>query len=264
MTLTVGWRLPDFARALPCAYCEPTPQVRKLRPETGMPPTRALRKVRFRSPRVLQVHRESAVLPPPCCVTLEKSPDLSGPQFLHLESGGGKANSWSQLLDRAPARPPAHAALDSAPSSEQGSIPTLQDRRGWKPPHLQPNGPASRGSAPDSREQTLLGNFWGCHQDKRARLPASEQVAAGWVRTCVSTPKRARTLSLSVTPYGPAHRCPLPSEAPAGPGGAGPAHAERRGVRAAPPPVVRVTWSQAEDIQAPPPLLPPWTPRWPH
>lgn len=101
---------PDSVRALPRGYCEPTPQVRKLRPETGMPPARALRKVRFRSPRVLQVHPESAVSPPPCCVTLEKSPDLSGPQFLHLQSGGGKAllrlhmaNYWTEHWVQRPA-----------------------------------------------------------------------------------------------------------------------------------------------------------------
>ena len=81
--LTVGCRLLGFLRALPGGYWEPTPQVRN-RPETGMPPSLALGKVRFGSLRVLQVHLVSAVLPPPCCVTLEKSPDLSGPQFLHL------------------------------------------------------------------------------------------------------------------------------------------------------------------------------------
>ena len=102
---------PDFVRALPCGYCEPTPQVRKLRPERGMPPARALRKVRFRSPGVLQVHPESAVSPPPYCVTLEKSPDLSGPQFLHLQNGGGKAllrlrgaNYWTERWARRLAR----------------------------------------------------------------------------------------------------------------------------------------------------------------
>lgn len=60
-------------------------------------------------------------------------------------------------------------------------------------------------------------------------------------------------------PYGAAHRCPLPSKAPAGPGGAGPACAEHLrggGVRAAPSPVVRLTGSQAGDTQAPPPPPP--------
>lgn len=82
--LSVGCRLLGFLTALPGGYCEPTPQVRKLRPETGMPPSLALGKVRFGSLSVLQVHLVSAVLPPPCCVTLGKSPDLSGAQFLHL------------------------------------------------------------------------------------------------------------------------------------------------------------------------------------
>lgn len=67
--LTVGCRLLGFLTALPGGYCEPTPQVRKLRPEMGMPPSLALGKVRFGSLRVLQVHLVSAVLPPPCCVT---------------------------------------------------------------------------------------------------------------------------------------------------------------------------------------------------
>lgn len=110
-----------------------------------------------------------------------------------------------------------------------------QDRHVWKPPHLQSNGPAPRGSAPAIREQTLLGNFWGCHQDERARLPASEQVATSWVRTCVSTSERARTLSLSVTPTGqPTAALSLPRPLLAQAGQGLPTQSAR-GVRAAPP-----------------------------
>lgn len=144
----------------------------------------------------------------------------------------GGANYWTEPspgLQPTPGwtlPPPWSRAPPPAPSTGASG-----SRHTCSPMALHPGG-LQPGSAPASREQTLLENSWDCNQDKRARLPASEQVAAGWVQTCMSTSKWARTLSVSMTPTGqpttalslPRPRWPrrgraCPRRVPAGAGG---------------------------------------------
>lgn len=224
MTLTVGWRLPDFARALPCGYCEPTPQVRKLRPETGMPPTRALRKVRFRSPRVLQVHRESAVLLPPCCVTLEKSLTSLGLSFSIWKVGVGRPTTGQST---GPASSPRPAGL--CPLLGAGLHPHApgQARLEAATPAVQ--WPCTQGICASHQGTDPPGELLGLPPG-RACPPSCQRASCHKLGADVCEHIRAGQDSVAQRdPYGPAHRCPLPSKAPAGPGGAGPAHAERPG-----------------------------------
>lgn len=114
----------------------------------------------------------------------------------------GGANYWTEPspgLQPAPGwtLPPPWSRAPPPPPSTGAS----GSRHTCSPMALHPGG-LQPGSAPASREQTLLENFWDCNQDKRACLPAIEQVAAGWVRTCMSTSEWARTLSVSMTPTG--------------------------------------------------------------